>query len=163
MFRTFSRLCLPLGAAAALLVGATPAMAGGTVDPAPVGPNQFFTGLVNGASGLSRIAVMCDGPIDFVPTGHPVAGQTLEVVPADPAGVVAPGFTGSAARAIGVRFAPASLATPPVVLRFYRTIAQIPTDILVPCTGAGAVSFVPTPSTPTARTATVKVTFVTKS
>lgn len=154
------RWLAPLGAAALLFAGTTPAMAGGIVDPGPIGPNQFFTALVNGVDGASQIAVTCVGG-----TGHPVAGQTVEVRPATltPTGPApVSGFTGSAGKAVGVSLGASAGTKPEVLLRFYQTGAQIPTDLVVPCTGTGLASFVPAPTSPTARAATVKVTFVTQ-
>jgi hypothetical protein len=149
---------VPAGVAAVLLGGTTPAMAGGVLDPGPVAPDQFFVGLVNGQAAQARIAVACDGP---VPTGHPVAGQTVEVRQLLPPVPQTTGYTGSAASEIGVVFGPTSTsAAPPVRLRFYLTRAQIPTDLVVPCGGKGTVTFGPLPTSPTARPATVDVTYV---
>jgi hypothetical protein len=47
MSSNLRRWFVPLGATAMLLVGATPAVAGG-VDPGPIAPNQYFVGVVNG-------------------------------------------------------------------------------------------------------------------
>jgi hypothetical protein len=157
------RLYSPLAAAAIVIAAATPAAAGGVVDPVPITPNQAFNGLVNGATGVSRIAVNCDGPIDVVPSGHPVAGQLFTAVQADPTGTVpGTGFTGSAGTALVVSVSPAISRTPPVTLRFFQANAAIPTDLLVPCSGEGTVSFVPSLTSATARTAVVKVVFVSK-
>jgi hypothetical protein len=155
----FRRWYLALGAAAILLTTASPAWAGGIVDPAPIGANQAFAGIVNGLSGQSTIAVVCDGPIGIVPTGHPLPGQTVKAVQVTGAPTVGDGFTGSAARTIGVSIGAGASTTTPVTLRFYNTGAQIPTDILVPCGGDGTVTFLPLPSSATAQPATVKVTF----
>ena len=163
MSGTFRRWYLPLTSAAILLGAASPAAAGGVVDPAPIAPNQSFNGLVNGVTGVGRILVTCDGPTDVVATGHPVAGQTLSAVQGDPTGTVpTTGFTGSAATALTVNIGPAISSTPPVTLRFYQATAQVPTNILVPCTGEGVVSFVPTLTSATARTSSVKITFIAK-
>jgi hypothetical protein len=157
------RLYAPLAAAAVVVAAASPAAAGGVVDPVPITPNQAFNGLVNGATGVSRIAVTCDGPTDVVPTGHPVAGQVFTAVQADPAGTVpGTGFTGSAGTSLVVSVRPAISRTPPVTLRFFQANASIPTDLLVPCSGEGTVSFVPSLTSSTARTAVVKVVFVSK-
>jgi hypothetical protein len=156
--RTLRRMLLPLGAAAMLLAVSAPAMAGGVVDPGPIAPNQSFTGLVNGVGGESRIAVVCDGPIDFVPTGHPAAGQFVSAAQTS-APAPGDGFTGAAGKAIDVGLG-TSATTAPVRLRFYQATAAIPTDTLVPCSGTGVVSFMPAPTSATARTGIVKVTFV---
>jgi hypothetical protein len=139
-----------------LLATAAPAMASAIIDPDPVGPNQFFAALVNGQSATAQIAVGCDGS-----TGHPLPGQTVEVLPVS--GVPSPtdGFTGTAAKAVDVGLD--SAATVPLQLRFYHMVVEIPTSTVVPCGGQGTVAFVPDPTSPAARPGTVKVTFVGRS
>ncbi|GAA3293457.1 hypothetical protein Dvina_29575 [Dactylosporangium vinaceum] len=155
------RWFVPLGAAAVLFGAADPAVAGGVLDPAPVSPNQAFVGQVNGVAGLSRIAVVCDGPADIVPTGHPAAGQTVTAVQVRTGDTtLGVGFTGSAGTAIVVGIGSSVSPLPPVTLRFFQANAAIPTNVLVPCTGTGVVSFTPTLTSATARTAATKVTFV---
>jgi hypothetical protein len=155
---------VPLGAATMLLPGAGPALAGGVPDPGAIAPNQFFMGLVNGQSVAARIKVTCDGPLNLPGVGHPVAGQTVEVVPAAPLPFPVPttavGFTGSAGTVIDVGVGVPNKVVPQLRLRLYHTTAQIPTDAVVPCDGAGVATFVPDPTSPTARTATVKIIFV---
>jgi hypothetical protein len=154
------RRLVPLGVAAILFATAAPAVADPIIDPGPVGANQFFTALVNDRSGQSRIAVNCDGPTDVVPTGHPVAGQTVEAI--QTSAIVGPsdGFTGTAARALDVSFGRSGSPAFDVQLRFFRQRLPIPTTLVVPCSGPGIVRFVPDPTSPTARSAAVKVTFV---
>ena len=155
------RWCLPLSAAALVLSAASPAAAV-TLDPGPVGAGQFFLGAVNGQTGQAVIAVTCDGVTGPTATGHPVEGQTVAVhqrplsVPPDPQD----GFTGSTGKAITVSLGAPTSVTPANVLRFYEAAGQIPTSLAVPCTGGGIVTFVPSPTSPTARAATVRVTFV---
>jgi hypothetical protein len=156
-----------LAAAGMELAGAAPAIASRSADPAPIGPDQFFVGLVNGQTVASRIAVTCDGPIDIVPTGHPVAGQTLEVrqVVAAQGQAVSPGgvlgFTGTAAHAVDVRLGSAVPDGRPAVLSQYGSPVRIPTNVLVPCDGTRTVLFEPATASPTAKAAAVTVTFVT--
>jgi len=152
---------LAIAGAVFTLVSATPAVARAALDPGPVSPDKFFVGLVNGAGGQSRIAVVCDGPIDVVPSGHPAPGQTIvaEQVRTDTSPAVV-GFTGSAARALDVFV---GTGRTPVTLRFFHASAPIPTTILVPCSGTGTVTFSPSPDSRTARPATVVVRFVTTS
>jgi hypothetical protein len=170
--RVASRVLRPwlilLAGLGALLAGAAPAMAT-VLDPIPIQPNQAFVGVVNGSSGEARINVRCFAPTGVVPTtGHPVAGQKVSVTrvftaaPDRPVGtpVSGLGFTGSAGRAVGVGFGPTDATKPPVLLRGYELGAEIPTDLVVPCGGTGAVTFNPLPTSPTARPAVVKVTFV---
>jgi hypothetical protein len=157
------RRCLVLAAAtlAAGLLAAAPAVAVG-VDPAPIGPGQFFTGLVNGngtSTGTAEPAVIkmvCPGPIVAGETGHPLAGQTVAALPASVSSGTVAGYTGSAADRIDVDFGvPATTA--PVTLTDWAVPAAIPTSLLLPCSGTGTVAFVPDPTSPTARTATVTV------
>lgn len=70
------------------------------------------------------------------------------------------GYTGSAADLIDAYLgAPASSATPAAVFISFFVAEPVPTSILVPCSGTGTVSFVPVPTSATARTATVTITF----
>lgn len=165
--RRLARWGAPLGVAAtALLVGtATPALAAPrvVVDPGPIGPNQAFIGLVNGQSGASRVAVTCDGPIDIVRTGHPVAGQTFKVSSVVTGSTELPGFTGSDAKSITAGLGPSSATVPSVAFSFYEVTAAIPTSLVVPCSGTGAVVFTPSRTSSTSRSAVVEVTFVSKA
>jgi hypothetical protein len=157
------RWYLPLGAAAVVLAAASPAAAAGVVDPGPIGADQAFVGVVNGVSSGATILVACDGPAIPGATGHPLNAQRVKVLPADPAATgPAVGFTGSPARRIGVSFGTDVSSAPPVTLSFYQTGVEIPTDVVVPCAGTGAVTFATSPGNPTARPATVTVTFTTR-
>jgi hypothetical protein len=154
------RYLLPVAAVGAALAFASPAAASG----GPISPNQLFTGFVNGQPGEVRIEVICDGPDDVVPFGHPVAGQTLEARqfvagnPPAPSPISNFGFTGSVGKALEVRVNGKAAA----LLREYDAAAEIPTNILVPCFGSSTVTFTPTPTSRTAATATVRVTFHSK-
>ena len=48
-----------------------------------VGPNQYFTGVINGRNGNTAtpipIRMACFGPVKPGETGHPMSGQTLAV------------------------------------------------------------------------------------
>lgn len=128
-----------------------------TVDPAPIGPDQFFVGQVNGASADAVIRVVCPGPVTAGETGHPISGQSVVVLPgaSSSAGV---GFTGAAGDEVAVDFGAGS-TTAPVILSDYAVKAEIPTTLDLPCSGAGKVVFVPTPTSSTAQSATVSVTY----
>jgi hypothetical protein len=150
-------------AAAALAVPAT-AFAAST-GPA-VGPNQFFTGTVLGpitTGSAAKDVIFVDCPA-AASTGHPVPGQSVEVDLA--ATITTPyGFTGSDATSIEADLI-WSQANPPITvdepianLTAYATPEPIPTDIVVPCSGAGVVSFVPQPSSSTAIAYTLHVGF----
>lgn len=149
-------------AATALIVAATaaPAAAGGVVDPAPIGPNNYFVGLVNNTTGPATVQMACVGPVVPGQTGHPLAGQTVKALPVTPPTSTITGYTGTAATAIAVTFAtPASVGTP-IVLHDWAVSAPIPTTLVLPCSGTGLVTFTPIPTSPTAKAATVTVNFV---
>ena len=154
-----TRACWLIAPAAALLtaVATTPAWADPIIDPAPIGPNQYFYGLVNDHAGQANILMGCAGPSQ---TGHPLAGQTVKVFPAPAPTTSDLGFTGSAAHAIAVRFPSPAVTNTPVILRDYAVSAAIPTSLTLPFSGSGTVAFVPEPTSSTAHTATVKVTFI---
>jgi hypothetical protein len=158
MSRKLRRWSIPLGVTAALLAGAAPAAAADVADP--IGPNQFYVGQVNGLSEAARIAVVCDRPADPGSIAHPVAGQTVTVLPVSGPIDREAGFTGSAGKVIGVGLAGSDTVAPPVVLRLYTEVAKIPTSLVTPCGGTGTMMFAASPASSTARTASVKVTFV---
>jgi hypothetical protein len=132
--------------------------AGAAVDPAPIGPNQFFTGQVNGVSANAVIKVVCPGPVTSGETGHPISGQTVDVMPGASSASPGTGFTGSAADHVVVDFGATSTAAA-VTLSSYAVQAAIPVTLDLPCSGAGKVNFVPAPSSSTAQSATVSVTY----
>ncbi|MEW9527318.1 hypothetical protein [Microbispora sp. NPDC049125] len=147
-----------LAVAAVVSAVAAPASAG-AVDPAPVRPNQYFQGLVNGVAGHATLKMACFGPVYPGQTGHPMEGQTVEVRPAISTWATRPGYTGTAANAIVLSGGGPS-ATLPVTLRYYGVPVEIPVSMTFPCYGTGLLSFVPSPSSPSARAATVQVDFV---
>lgn len=132
--------------------------AAAAVDPAPIGPNQFFTGQVNSVSVNAVIRVVCPGPVTPGETGHPISGQSVDVVPGASTSPAGSGYTGSAGTSVEVDFGSASTATP-VTLSSYAVKAAIPTGLALPCSGSGTVEFVPAPTSTTAQTATVAVTY----
>jgi hypothetical protein len=154
---------------AALIAGVlTPALAA-TVAAAPaasataIGPNQLFAAQVTGFFPVpGMVAMACYGPTYPNQTGHPMAGQYVEVMPATTAsGNI--GFTGSLATAINVEFVYSQGAISHVVpigtLTAYDTKLAIPTSLVLPCWGSGTAVFDPTPTSPTARAADVKINF----
>lgn len=155
----FRKLVFWLVALVAVILTATTAAPASADVVIPVGPNQFFSGVVNGQTGQATIRMACFGPIRPGQTGHPFAGQTVEAVLNPPSSAAVAGFTGTAANAIDVQF-PTPVPTAPVVLRAYGVPEAIPTSLELPCGGSGVVAFVPDPTSPTARTATVNVWFV---
>jgi hypothetical protein len=135
-----------------------------------VGPNQFFTGVINGQDGNTTtpitIRMACFGPVKPGETGHPMAGQTLAVhqlFPPTATGSLL-GFTGNDAE-IGVFFnapppvTPGGVRTTPIFTR-YDVSKRLSTSLTLPCSGTGTVFFTPIPVLPPSRTASVPVAFV---
>ena len=129
--RTLATVALAVTVAA---VATPPAGAG------PIGPNQHFSGLVNGKRSSAVVTTVCAGPAAGR-TGRVAGGQTLSVV----RGRGRHGDTGPFT-AIYAWFVPQSggtTTTAPTQLKFesYRTPQAIPTSIQVPCDGTGEVEF----------------------
>lgn len=137
------------------LATANPAGADVTI---PIGPDQVFHGLVNGVHDKAQITVVCPGPVMPGQTGHPAAGQTISVAQGPTSSGVG-GYTGSAGTSVVAGFSTWSSAT---VWKFttYNDPQPIPTTISVPCSGSNTISFVPQPTSSTAKTDQVTVTFV---
>ncbi|MFC4031144.1 hypothetical protein ACFO3J_06620 [Streptomyces polygonati] len=150
--------------AALALAAATASTASATADispaPTPIGPNQAFTGQVNGVSTGAVIKVACFGPVTADETGHPVAGQSVSaaLLP-PPSGSVRGGWTGDAATRLLVEFgSPVSIGTI-TQLTAYGLPVAIPAWLELPCSGAGKVVFAPSPTSATARSSTIPVTY----
>jgi len=150
-----------LAAAATVALGAAlvPAATAAAQDPLPITPNTSFIGLANGKSVDAVITVVCPGPITPSSVGHPVAGQTAEVRSVQPTATSA-GFTGSLGREIVAGFTSASSASQALVFTSYYAPAAIPTTWLLPCGGTGTMTFAPEPTSPTARSYSLTVTFL---
>jgi hypothetical protein len=142
-------------AAAASTVVVAPAAAAD-----PIGPNQYFVGVVNGRTGQSSIRVACLGPVRPGQLGRPLPGQSVMVRLAPWTSPTPVGFTGSAARAIVALLSPSSVNDPTVTMTEYNVAVPIPTHVTLPCTGTGTVFFFARPTSPTARATGVEVTFV---
>jgi len=152
-----SRKLVPwlLGASVAALTGLTAVPASADVL-IPIDPNQHFEGYVNGKTDS---AIITTGPCLLTPDGpiaHPLPNQHVHVS-LDP---VSDGFTGTAAHGIDVNIPSATVVNPPITLHAYNQPTLIPTTLIVPCTGSRTVTFVPTPTSPTAVTESVSVTFL---
>jgi hypothetical protein len=158
----FTRFLLP-PTALALTLAIAPAASAGTLqvhDPVPITPNVYFEGVINNhPPGSAVIAVACAAGST---TGKPVKHQTIEAESIPPPTSTSPdvGYTGSKGKSVN-----ASLALTPAtgaIAHFTSFFAPkfIPTSITVPCSGAGAVDFVPAPTSKTAKTAVLSVTFV---
>jgi len=157
---------------ASLVVASSAALtsgAGAAIPPqGKIGPNQYFSASVNGQLGIgppATIQMACFGPLRPGQTGHPMAGQTVEVF--RPEVIVAhEGFTGPNAHSISAFFngPPPSPATAAGNVTFtrYGVSKKIPTSLVLPCAGTGNVYFVPFPKTPIgpAMDAVVPVTYV---
>jgi hypothetical protein len=154
MYGTIAALALAGGAVS------LPSAAAAVVDPAPIGPHQYFIGQVNGVSADAVIKMGCFGPVTPGQTGHPMAGQFVDVLPAPSPTTRDVGYTGESADRIVVGFGAQWSTANAVVLRSTVTRAAIPTSLLLPCYGTGEVAFVPVPTSSTAHTAYVKVTYV---
>jgi hypothetical protein len=151
-----SSLLLVVTVAAVLAASAAPAHAAD-----PVGPNQYFEGLVNGQAHQSSVRITCLGPVRPGQLGRPAPGQTVAVRHASSSSPTAVGFTGSAAREIVAFFSPSASNAPQVRLTEYGVAVGIPTSFLLPCTGTGSVQFSANPPSSTARPDTVVITFIT--
>jgi hypothetical protein len=133
----------------------------------PIGPKQYFHGLVNGSEGASTpvtVLVACPGPIVPGRTGHVVGGQDAGVQQFFPPTAVAQfGYTGSAGMSIRLTFRPSSSpvvgSNPPLVFTSYGT-KSLPTSWQVPCGGSGEAMFSPAPGSSDAMSALVPVQFV---
>ena len=146
---------------ALVLLVATTATAGATTGGA-IGHRQAFVGRVNGGFDGATIDMACFGPVTPGQTGHPMAGQDLEVLsPLPPivVGPIHPGNTGSSATTIVARLQGARHT---VLARFtnYFQTKDIPTTAELPCEGTGVVRFLPRPRSATSRAAWVTVSFV---
>jgi hypothetical protein len=110
---------------------------GAPAGAVPIGPNQHFSGLVNGKRSSAAVTTVCAGPATGR-TGPVAAGQTLGVVRRGRHGYTGPFST------IYAWFVPQSgTTTAPTQLKFvsYRTPQEIPTSMQVPCDGTGEVEF----------------------
>jgi hypothetical protein len=150
-----SSLLLTVAVTAVLAAAAAPAHAAD-----PIGPNQYFEGLVNGQADQAIVRMVCAGPVRPFQLGRPAPGQTVAVRRASASAPTAVGFTGSAAREIVAFFSPSASNAPEVRLTEYGVAAAIPTSFLLPCTGTGRVFFSASPPSSTARPDAVAVTFV---
>ncbi len=103
-----------------------------------IGPNQHFSGVVDGKRGSAVVETVCAGPVWAGRTGPVVSGQTLAVRRARKGS----GSTGLFSQ-IYARFVPQKGGTTPTQLRFdsYKEPRAIPSSVRVPCEGTGQVEF----------------------
>jgi hypothetical protein len=147
--------CLIIAGSAAFSTSASAA------TRAKVGPHQYFDGLVNGSMGVGSpaiINVVCPGPSNQ--TGHPLAGQKVEVEESV-AVLTNSGYTGDDATYIDAFFGPpppTPATSGQVKFTKYGVAKAIPKSLELPCRGTGQVTFVPFPeSPPTSQSASVAV------
>jgi hypothetical protein len=134
-----------------------------------VGPDQFFTGVVNGTDGNTStpitIEMACFGPVMPGQTGHPLGGQTLAVHQLFP-----PSSTGSLGKTGNDSEIGAFFAAPPAAARarkaqtsptftHYDKPKPLSTKLTLPCSGTGTMYFSPLPVVPPSQAATVPVQF----
>lgn len=151
------RLAKSLLISAAVTVAALcTAAASAAANPVPIGPNQYFAGLVNGTHDNAVVYMACPGPAYPGQLGHPVSGQSVSVTQTS---ALTNGFTGSLANSIVVTFT-VSVTNPAITLKYYDTPAAIPTTLLLPCSGKGQVRYDPAPTSQTAHADVVGVTFI---
>lgn len=169
MARTALKAMLALGVP--LVLSMVPALPAGAAHK--VGPNQYFTGVVNATDGNTDapipIQMACFGPVTPGETGHPLAGQTLAVdqlFPPAAAGTL--GKTGNDSTidvffgapppaASGGSSGPAASTT--VSFTHYDKTKKLPKSLTLPCSGTGTVWFVPVPVVPPSQAQAVPVQF----
>src|SRR5260370_41088888 len=104
LMSAFMTAALGVTLAAAASAAPTPVQ-----DPVPIGPNEYFSGYINGhPPGQAVIRVICPGPVN---TGHPAGNQKIEVKTVPPASTSDVGFTGSAGKKITATPAPTPATT----------------------------------------------------
>jgi hypothetical protein len=150
------------GILAASLLPAGPVLA---APIRPIGPRQFFDGLVNTSARNGAIRLACPSPFHAGETGHPVSGQSVSVHQLFPPVATGLGFTGGAstiAATLHVVSASTASATAPIplaVFSLYDWPVAIPTTLSLPCGGGGAVVFDPVQGGNASRAYTVRVRF----
>ncbi|MBO0867442.1 MAG: hypothetical protein J2P15_02660 [Micromonosporaceae bacterium] len=139
-------LALAALALAATGLAATPAVAAPAAGPpvVPIGPHQFFSGLVNGVATESTIKVVCIGPGSVI-NGHPVAGQTIGVALLAQPAPTGSGYTGDAAKSIDASEPVSDTAAPIAVFSVYEN-QPLSTSLVLPCDGTITIVFNPAPN-----------------
>jgi hypothetical protein len=161
MLRRMTRVLLGGGVVLAAVVGsvAPGGVAGATSGSGAVRPHQTFVGLVNGSQTGAKVKVACSEAVRPGERGNPVSGQTIAVRSPAPSSASS-GATGSSGRRIVAQFSTSSTAAAPDVVFTSYGSQPIPTTLLLPCMGSGTVVFAPRPTSATARSVTLTVTFV---
>jgi len=143
------KLVVAAGAALALTTGSAWAAQS-------VGPNQVFTGVVNGSTSDATVTVVCPGPVGPASRGRPF-NDSWQVVEG-----TGKGFTGSAAKEIvaSISGTTSSGAVTTSTFTQYGVPQSFPSGLMLPCMGTGLAVFTPQPPSPTSRASTVTVRFV---
>ncbi len=161
-----------LGVTAATLVSVT-AIASPAGAAHKVGPDQYFTGVINGTDGNTitpiPIQMACFGPSTPGETGHPLSGQTLAVHQLFPPSTDSSlGETGNdstievffgALPPAGATASTSKTASKPVSFTHYDKTKALPTKLTHPRSGTGTVYFVPIPVVPPSESQGVPVQF----
>ncbi len=115
---------------------------------------------MNGHSANAVIVMVCTPPLDPTQTGHPLSGQTIRVSP-PPTTALSTGDTGSRGHSVVASIVfPAATSAGTTALTFtHYGSQQIPTTDTLPCSGSGKVVFAPEPTSKTAESYSVSVTF----
>jgi hypothetical protein len=129
-----------------------------------VGPNQQFTADVNGHTiSPAPINMACFGPVYPGETGHPMAGNYVELLPPSTTAANV-GDTGSLGSAVNVSIiydeGDLVVVVPLGTITAYNTPLAISTSDVFPCDGSGTAAFDPTPTSATARSVDLTVNFL---
>ncbi len=148
-----------LPALAAVGAGAAPASA------TAIGPNQYFVADVNGhVTSPAPVNMACFGPVFPGQTGHPLPGQYVAVLPPSTGATTGVGYTGSLGTAVNVSIVysqgTVTRIVPVGTVTEYGTKLAISTSLVLPCYGSGTALFDPTPTSSTARAASLTVNFI---
>lgn len=156
------RIAIPVMVAVMALVASAgaAAAAGGHIRP-----HQFFLGEINGQAATSSISVT--GCSSAGVGGHPIFGQSAEVVSIAPPTTTPAGFTGGAHRIAVDLEVPSPDPMLPLIqvihlgqLDSYRTPLAISPFLTLPCRGTATAIFSPVAGGPRAIDSRVRVTFV---
>jgi len=156
----FGRFLLGVAVGAIALLGSVATAVGQVHDPAPIGPNQSFVGLVNNRSSKAIIEMACFGPSEPGEYGHPLAGQTLEVALSPLTSAVPLAFTGAADEIDATYEISGTLEVLLAEFSSYYVPAPLSTSLSFPCSGTGVIPFSPVEGGPRARPWNTKVTFL---
>lgn len=160
MARTSSIAHVVSGALTGLLLAiAVSESAGAHPSVTTFGPHEHFVGLVNGQSTEAIIKMACTSPLSSTEMGHPLSGQTVAVEPSSSVAGTS-GFTGSRGRSVVATFGVPTSTSNSSLLTFSGFGSQtLPDTILLPCSGSGKVVFSPQPTSKSAKSYTVTLTY----